>query len=105
MYEEERKVTISKEDAANIVKFFEHFNIPIPAPLQAQINRFNDNPDSYTPKEQDKLKIELAHAIITCDHELLKDEIFQTLNVNSDKEWFEAQFDRDVEEVFSKKEG
>ena len=101
MSKEPNKVVISSEDIKNIEEFFNHFRIPIPTYLQEQLNTYKTAPDEYTLDNQKTLKSELAHAIVSSDHELLKDGVFDNIISNCDKEWFETQFNRDLENELS----
>lgn len=91
------KIVISAEDIKNIEEFFNHFRIEIPDFLQKQLDVFNNNPNAYTLDDQKLLRAELAHAIVSSDHELMKDGVFSNIVANCDKEWFDTQFNRDFE--------
>ena len=91
------KVVVSAEDIKNIEEFFSHFRIDIPAYLQTQLDVYRAAPDEYTLDKQKLLRAELAHAIVSSDHELMKDGVFTNIVENCDKEWFDAQFNRDFE--------
>jgi predicted methyltransferase len=98
------KVVVGAEDIKNIEEFFSHFRMPMPEALQAQINVFKKDPTAYTLDQQKLLRVEVAHAIVSSDHELMKDGVFDNITNNCDKEWFESQFQKDMEEVFSKED-
>jgi len=98
---EDNKVLINQEDIKNIEDFFNHFRIEIPNFLQAELDVFKNNPDEYNLDKQAKLKSELGHAIISSDHELFKDDLFVNVMKNCNKEWFDTQFDRDINNTFS----
>ena len=98
------KVVVGPEDIKNIEEFFGHFRIPIPEALQTQINSFKKDPSNYTLDQQKLLRAEVAHAIVSSDHELMKDGVFDNITNNCDKEWFETQFQRDMEDAFSKED-
>ena len=98
------KVVINQEDIKNIEDFFNHFRIPIPTFLKSELDVFRNSPDDYSYDKQCKLKSELAHAIVDSDHELFKDDLFKNVIKNCNKEWFDTQFDRDLETTFTEKE-
>lgn len=98
---EERRVVVNQEDVKNIEDFFNHFRIPIPDFLKTQLDKFKNSPESYTYDDQCLLKTELARAIASSDHELFKDELFTNVLNNCSKEWYDAQFNRDLEEALS----
>lgn len=102
--EEVNKVVINQEDIKNVEDFFNHFRIEIPKFLQAELDVFKDDPESYNLDKQAKLKSELAHAIVSSDHELFKDDLFVNVMKNCNKEWYDTQFDRDINDVFSSDE-
>ena len=99
--QEEKKVVVNQEDIQNIEDFFKHFRIPIPNYLQQQIDVFKQDPNNYTYDKQCVLKSELAHAISESDHELFKDELFSNVIKNCAKEWYDTQFNRDLESALS----
>lgn len=101
MQEETNKVVINQEDIKNIEDFFNHFRIEIPSYLQTELEVFKNDPNNYTYDKQCKLKTELAHAIVSSDHELFKDDLFANVIKNCNKEWFDAQFDRDLVDTFT----
>ena len=103
MTDNTNKVVISAEDIKNIEEFFNHFKIEIPTYLSDQLDIFKAAPSEYTLDKQKKLKAELAHAIVTTDHELMKDGVFSNIVSNCDKEWFDTQFNRDFEGELSSK--
>ena len=104
MHQSEKQVVLGNEDIKNIEEFFGHFNIVIPEQLKARIDIFKKSGGGYTVEQQTELKIELARAVINSDHELLKDEVFGRIMDNCDKEWFDAQFTRDIEEALSEED-
>ena len=98
------KVVVGPEDIKNIEEFFGHFRIPVPEGLQTQIDAYKKDPSNYTLDQQKLLRVEVAHAIVSSDHELMKDDVFDNITNNCDKEWFESQFQRDMEDAFSEKD-
>jgi len=103
--ETSNKVVINQEDIKNIEDFFNHFRIEIPEFLSKELQVFKDNPAEYNYDKQCKLKSELAHTIVSSDHELFKDELFKNVLGNCNKEWFETQFNRDLESTFTEGDG
>jgi len=101
MSNEENATLVSGEDIKNIEEFFSHFRIPVPDYLQEQLEVFKADPNTYTMDKQKMLKSELAHAIVSSDHELMNDGVFANICQKCDKEWFETQFDRDLEDGLS----
>jgi hypothetical protein len=102
--EEGNKVVINEEDIKNIEDFFNHFRIDIPDFLKSELDTYRSSPDTYGIDNQEKLKAELAHAIVASDHELFKDKLFENVVKNCTKCWFDTQFDRDLESGLSDNE-
>ena len=101
MANEETKALISGEDIKNIEEFFSHFRIEVPSYLKEQLDIFKADPGAYTADKQAMLKAELAHTIVSSDHELMTDGVFSNICLKCDKEWFETQFNRDLESELS----
>lgn len=95
------KVVLRSEDIRNVMEFFNHFRIPIPKDLQDQIDAYVKNPNSYTLQQQNQFKAQLSRAVLESDHELLQDDIFNNIKGFCDKEWYNAQFEKDLEEALS----
>lgn len=101
MQSDEKKAILSIEDINNVEEFFRHFSIPIPKYLQDQIDIYKANLSSYSLENQERFKAELSRAIIESDHELLQDDIFSNIKHFCDEVWYNAQFERDLEEVLT----
>jgi hypothetical protein len=98
------KVTITPDDVKHLENFFDFFKIPVPTRLQRVVDKLKADPNNFTIETQRELKIELAHAVASSEHELLKDGLFKNVMANCNKEWYEAQFERDVEDILSGEE-
>lgn len=96
-----RKVVMTPDDIKNIEEFFGHFKIKVPVHLQKVLDKFKGNPTGFTFDDQCQLRAFIAHTMVSSDHPLLTDKVFGNIRANCDKAWFEAQFDMDVEEVFT----
>lgn len=96
--EKENKVVISPEDCNAALDFWRHFNIPIPAGLQAAFDSFSKDPSF---ENQDKVKLEICRAISTTDHEAFKDDMFSKIVEECAGVTFEMQFDKDFEHTVS----
>ena len=94
-------IVVQEEDFTNVENFYKHFNISMPSSLSEEIANFRKNPSSYSLDQQQKFKEELCRAICSSDHELLTDDLFKVVVDNCKDVWFNAQFDRDIEETFS----
>lgn len=99
--EKEKKVVISPEDCNAALDFWKHFNIPIPAELQAALDAFAAD-SSFA--NQEKVKLEVCRAISTTDHEAFKDDMFSKIVEECAGVTFEMQFDQDFEHTVEVKE-
>lgn len=99
--EKERQIVIGPEDCNAALDFWRHFNIPIPAGLQAAFDAFTADPSF---ENQEKVKLEVCRAIAETDHEAFKDEMFKKIVDECAGVSFEMQFDEDFEKEVSKKE-
>lgn len=96
-HDQESKVTINKEDIKNTRDFFKHFNIKLPTYLLSVLDTI-DASETITEQHQARMKSMIARAMVdNKDHELLKDELFEEVLPNCEKEWFDAQFQEDFE--------
>lgn len=100
-----QKVVVTNDDVKNIEEFFNHFKIEMPDSLKQVIEKFKDTPDSFSFDDQIKLRSFLAHTICSSTHPLLTDKVFDNIRKNCERAWFDAQFDFDVEDVFSEPRG
>lgn len=97
MEEKENSVTITKEDVKNTRDFFKHFSINLPKYLDSALSSI-EAVDEITVEHQANLKTMIARALVeNRDHELLKDELFEEVLPNCQKEWFDKQFEQDFE--------
>lgn len=96
----DKDVVLTAEDVKNVIHFFNHFSIDVPDYLQEQVDLFYKAED-YTVEMQADFRIAIAKAIATCDHELLRDDVFKTIVENCDKEWYSAQFEKDLEDALT----
>lgn len=99
--EEKNKVVISPEDCNAALDFWRHFNIPIPADLQSAMDNFAA---SQTFDAQQRVKLEIAKAISTSEHEAFRDEMFKKIVEECEGVSYEMQFDKDFEEEVTVKE-
>lgn len=96
-----QEVVTSKDDIDNIENFHSHFGIPIPKGLQEQIDIWKANPESYTWQNQEDLRVEVSNSIITCEHDVMKNDVWKGIKVNCDETYYNAQFDKDLESVLT----
>ena len=97
MSEPESNVTISKEDVKNTRDFFKHFNIPLPVYLE-NVLQVIDSAEKISVEQQANMKTMISRALVeNRDHDLLKDELFEEVLPNCEKEWFDKQFEEDFE--------
>jgi hypothetical protein len=97
--EEAQKVVMTADDFKNIEEFFTHFKIPMPELLTAVIAEYRANPGKFEFDDQRKLRVALAHAVITAEHPLLKDDVFKNIRANCDKAFYDGQFQYDLENI------
>lgn len=91
------KVIVTEQDIQIIDDLFTSFKIPMSPKLKAELSKFRSSPETYTIKDQEKLRAYLAHSIVYTDHDLFNSEIFTTnIKDKCEKEWFEAQFYLDL---------
>lgn len=101
--EEKKKVVITNEDVKNTEEFFNHFKMPMPADVAASLNKFKADPKAFTFEDQRALRGHLAHAVITIDHPLVKDDVFKNIRAKCEKAWFDFQFEKDLEKELGAK--
>jgi len=94
--EVDQKVAISPEDCNAALDFWRHFNIPIPANLQAAMDVFAKDP---TWQNQEVVKLEICKAISETDHQAFKDEMFNKIVEETAAVSFDLQFDQDLEKT------
>ncbi len=99
--EEKQVVVLTSEDMKNVKDFFDHFKIETPVAIATMMTRFNADPKSISFHEQKVFRAHIAHALSTVNHPLVKDKAFANIRIKCDKVWYDAQFDTDVEDLFS----
>jgi hypothetical protein len=108
---QKKEVVISEDDIKNVRNFYQQFNSPIPQHLEDQLNEFTNSKDNYTVEQQQKLKVSIARSILEAREEgsplikdILQNEVWDGVVQNCRDCHFDAQFDEDVVEEFSKEE-
>lgn len=96
--EEDKTVLVSGEDCLSALDFWRHFNIEIPANLQAAVDAFSKDP---TFENQEKVKLEVCKAISETQHEAFKDEMFSRIVEECAGVTFDMQFDTDLEDTLT----
>lgn len=97
--EVKNKVTISNEDCANVVKYAQHFKVPLSPELEAALNKFNAD-NSY--ENQLDIKLEMCKWMLTSNHESFQDSLWDAPKKAAESVVFNLQFDRDLKQVLSK---
>lgn len=93
------KVVYSKDDQSNIKTFFEYFKTKIPPELAAHMEKFNNNAEEFTLKDQEELTADLCKALLDCQHDLKNDEVWKPIEELLSDYWYSAKFDRDVKKI------
>lgn len=101
MEENKDKIVISEDDISNVEQFFSHFDIAMPERLEKELKVFKQKGKKYAIEDQHNLKIALVKAVIDVEHDLLKDEIFDSVKSSCQETWYNAQFDNLMEEALS----
>jgi hypothetical protein len=91
------QVAVTPEDVKECGKFFEFFEIPVPADLQASIDAFVKDP---TLVNQDELRYRIANIIVTSKHPVFQDEVFAQVKPETSEENEKIEFERQLEETF-----
>jgi hypothetical protein len=101
--EEKKKVVITSEDVKNTEEFFSHFKMEMPPNVAKSLEKFKADPKAFTFEDQRALRGHLAHAVITIDHPLVKDDVFKNIRAKCEKAWFDYSFEQDLEKELSEK--
>lgn len=92
--ENKNLVAITPEDVQECSKFFQFFEIPVPAPLQAAIDAFVKEP---TLQNQTELKFQLSDIIMHSTHPVFQDEVFAQVKPENALANDELVFERQME--------
>lgn len=92
--ENKNLVVITPEDVTECSKFFQFFEIPVPAPLQAAIDNFIKEP---TLHNQSELKFQLSNIIVHSTHPVFQDEVFTQIKPENAMANDELVFERQLE--------
>ena len=87
-------VVITPEDVQECAKFFQFFEIPVPAPLQSAIDSFVKDPNLYN---QNELKFQLSDIIMRSTHPVFQDEVFAQVKPENALANDELVFERQLE--------
>lgn len=93
--EVDRTVTVTPEDALAALDFWNHFKIPVPAPMQEAFNAFMKDP---TFENQQVMKLKVTEAICSTDHEAFKDDVFRKIVEECNGVAYEMSFEEQLEE-------
>lgn len=101
------EITTDTDDCRNVLDFFQHFKIEIPAYLSKAIDNYeavlgSSEPELAKLDAQNHFRIALCKAMIESDHPLFKDELFDTVIKNSTETVFLANFDEQVQTALKK---
>jgi hypothetical protein len=88
------QVVITPEDCQECAKFFQFFEIPVPAGLQSAMDAFIAEP---TLLHQDELKFQLADVITHSQHPVFQDEVFAQIRPETAAVRDELAFERELE--------
>jgi hypothetical protein len=92
--ENKNLVVITPEDVQECAKFFQFFEIPVPAPLQSAIDSFCKEP---TLQNQNELKFQLSDIIMHSQHPVFQDEVFAQVKPENAMANDELVFERQLE--------
>lgn len=92
--EDKNQVVISADDARECLKFFEFFEIPVPAETQKAFDDFVKEP---TFQHQCELKFRLAEIISTSPHPVFNDEVFAQVRPETSEVHEALAFERELE--------
>ena len=98
--QENEEVVLTKDDIDNVETFFNHFGMPIPEYLKKMIKVFRDK-DNPTLEDQKEFKAAISHATLTSEHDIMKNDVWTGVLVNCDEAYYNAQFDKELNEVLS----
>ena len=93
------EILLEVDDCNNVIEFFEHFDLKVPACLKLATKDYISN---QTLETQNAFRIALCEALIGGKEEIFKDEIFQLININTSKIVYEHNFTKQLEEVLGK---
>lgn len=99
--EDKNQVVITPEDVQECAKFFQFFEIPVPAPLQAAIDNFSKDP---TLQHQNELRYQLSVIIVKSDHPVFKDEVFNQVRPETSEVNEDLEFERQLEAQLTSRE-
>jgi hypothetical protein len=77
-----KEVTIEPEDCTNVIEFFTHFNLAVPAYLTEAVTSFASDQNTET---QDVFRVALCRALLEGKEDIFQDEIFKLINQNTVK--------------------
>ena len=99
------EITIDPEETKHAREFFKEFGIPIPDSMEKAMTEFMEAGKDKTLDAQRRIKLfnnfrnELCNAMVTSEHEVFKDEIWNEVKENSKQILFDYHFDNQVDEV------
>lgn len=92
--ENKNLVVITPEDVQECDKFFQFFEIPVPADLRSAIDNFCKEP---TLQNQNELKFQLSDIIMHSTHPVFQDEVFAQVKPENAMANDELVFERQLE--------
>ena len=95
------EVVTTQDDIDNMENFFKHFGEPMPNYLRKQIDNWKENKDNYTWQAQEELRAALSHALLSCKHDIMSNDVWNGIRQNCDDTFYNAQFDKDLEEILA----
>ena len=103
--EKAQEVVLTVSDIQNIRDFFVHFKIAITPELDEAMTRWEKKKDKVEIGDQNDFKAALCGALMTSDHAMFKDQLFETILANSAKIVYEVTFQKELAAVLTKEEG
>ena len=93
-----KEVVIEVDDAKNILEFFEHFSLSVPAYVTEAITAFEKE---QTLDTQNKFRVAFSKAINEGKEALFSDDIFKLIRENTKQIVFYNEFTEQLEEALS----
>jgi hypothetical protein len=99
-----QEVVLTLSDVQNIRDFFKHFKVEATPELEDVIARWEAKKGKVDIGDQHDFKVALCTAMMTSEHEMFKDSLFDAIRANSAKIVFDATFKKELENTLTKEE-
>jgi hypothetical protein len=92
------KVLVSSAEVEAALEFWKHFEVPVDPVMLDAFTKFCSDP---SVENQRTMKIEVCRAISSSEHDAFKDEMMSKIIDECKSVYYDAQFDKDLEETLS----